>query len=380
MRVGIDIGPLAGERTGVGNYCYFLLKHLLQQGRHEYVGLCPATGRPDLNGLPLAYRRIALPTRILYRTWDAFGLPQVDTRLGGVDVYHATNYVLPPTRRAKRVVTVHDLAFIAVPELCSPKIAGIFGKNIGRYCREADAILVYSESTKLDLRRFLDVDETKIFATPMAVDTAFAPVDRDTAKEQVYVKYGVAGPFLLFVSTLEPRKNVVGLLEIFARLAKEFPHKLVLIGSVGWNAQPMFDAITRLGIGDRVVRPGYVPHGELPLFYSTADAFVFPTHYEGFGLPLLEALACGCPVVASDNTSVPEVTGDAALLAAADDVDAQAANVRRVLTDEALRAELIEKGFVQAKRFSWDRCAADTAAVYEHVAGISRDTATDVRA
>lgn len=378
MRVGIDIGPLAGERTGVGNYCYFLVKHLLQQARHEYVGLCTAMGQPQLNGLPLPYRRIALPTRVLYRAWDKFGVPRVDARLGGVEVYHATNYVLPPARRAKRVVTVHDLAFLAVPELCSPKIAEMFGKNIGRYCREADAILVYSESTKRDLRRFLDVEEEKIFATPMAVDAAFTPVEKEEAKEHVRAKYGIADPFLLFVSTLEPRKNVVGLLEIFARVANDFPHKLVMIGSVGWNAQPIFDAITRLGIGERVMRPGYVPHSELPMFYSAADAFVFPTHYEGFGLPLLEALACGCPVVASDNTSVPEVTGDAALRAAADDVDAQVENVRQVLTEDALRAELIEKGVAQAKLFSWDRCAADTAAVYEHVAGINSNATAGV--
>ena len=354
----------------MGNYCYFLVKHLLKLGRHDYVGLCPALGQPQLNGLPLSYRRIALPTRVLYRTWDALGVPNVDARLGGVDVYHATNYVLPPTRRAKRVVTVHDLSFLAVPELCSPKIVGIFGKNIGRYCREADGILVYSESTKRDLQRFLDVPEEKIFKTALAADDTFAPLDKAEAQAGIREKYGIVDPYLLFVSTLEPRKNVVGLLEIFARVAKEFPHRLVVIGSVGWNAQPILDAIEQLGIGERVIRPGYVPHADLPLFYNAADAFVYPTHYEGFGLPLLEAMACGCPVVTSDNTSVPEVTGDAALLAAADDVDAHAEHVRRVLTDAALRAELIEKGLAQAKQFSWERCAADTAAVYEHVAGV----------
>ena len=371
MRVGFDVSPIVAHRTGVGNYCYFLLKHLLEvPDPPKMLGFSAGRAPVTLADLPIQipHRHIPLPSRLLYEVWNWTGRPRVDRLLGGVDVYHATNYYLPPTASSRRVVTVHDLAFIVVPEHCSPKIVRPFASGIGRFCREANAIMVYSDSTKRDIVDRLQIDPEKIVKAPMAVDEGFVPIPYADAVTKAS-QFGVEPPYLLFVSTLEPRKNILGLLRIFHRVSSQIPHKLVLIGGMGWNTESAINArITELGLRDRLIFPGFVPHHELPAFYCAADAFLFPTHYEGFGLPLLEALTCGCPVVTSDNSSVPEVTGDAALRANSHDVDAFANNVLRVLHDSSLRADLIAKGKRHATNFSWSRCAEITLGVYKNLA------------
>lgn len=371
MRIGFDVSPITRTRTGVGNYCHYLLKHLLEL-EEDCVFRAFSSGMAEIDlgdlAASLGHRHIPVPTRFLYLLWNTVGLPRVDKLLGNVDVYHATNYFLPPTRSARRVVTVHDLAFLAVPEFCSAKIVQPFSGGIGRFCRDADAILAYSESTKGDIVQYLDVDPDRITVAPMAVDEGFLPLAREEAAGLVAERYGISEPFLLFVSTLDPRKNVIGLLRAFALLAKEIPHRLVLIGSPGWNADAIFETIENLGIGDRIVRPGFVPHLELPAFYCAADAFVFPTHYEGFGLPLLEALVCGCPVVTADNSSVPEVTGDGALRVDSKDVEGFANAVRLILSDSELREKLVAKGKAHAEKFSWHTCARTTMDLYRKLA------------
>ncbi len=368
MRVGIDVGPLTPQRTGVGNYCFYLLKHLLQaRPQPHLLGYAACRHHPDLGELAgkLAVKHRRIPTRAMYKIWDTIGRPRVDRSLGGVDVFHATNYFLPPTQNAMRVLTIHDLAFLIEPAWCSPRIVGPFSRAIKRHAPQADAIMVYSESTKSDIVRLLDVAPERIHVAPMAVDEQFQPMPRDEAEAYLTSTYGISPPFLLFVSTLEPRKNVSTLLRAFKRLAKKIPHTLVMIGSIGWNARETQKVLAEVDLGERLIRPGFVPHMKLPAFYCAADAFVFPTHYEGFGLPLLEALVCGCPVVTADNSSIPEVTGGAALMSHALDMDAFCQNVLRIVEDAELRESLRSRGLEHAKRFSWRACADKTLDVYE---------------
>lgn len=371
MRVGLDISPITPTRTGVGMFCYYLLKHLLSQAPDcTFSGFSSGGAKVDLGPMSGAVTQchLPVPTRMLYKLWSLFGRPKVDALLGGVDVYHATNFFLPPTGTARRVVSIYDLSFLAVPELCSPKIVGPFSKGVRRFAREADAVMACSEATKRDIVTRLDVDPAKVAVAAGAVDEGFGPMEASAARTYVAERYGVEGPYILFVGTLEPRKNVPGLLRAFGRLAREFPHKLVLVGPVGWNTGGIFETLASLHLDDRIVRVGYVrSHDELPAFYSAADAFVFPTFYEGFGLPVLEALTCGCPVVTSPNSSVPEAAGDAAQYADPRDSDAIAAAVGRVLGDAALRASMVAKGLEHARGFSWAGCAATTLAVYRRV-------------
>ncbi|MCX5759604.1 MAG: glycosyltransferase family 1 protein, partial [Candidatus Hydrogenedentes bacterium] len=189
------------------------------------------------------------------------------------------------------------------------------------------------------------------------------------AQRHVVAQYALPGPYILFVGTLEPRKNLPVLLRAFARIAKDVPHALVLAGGAGWNVAPILATLESLELGDRVRRIGFVRTTEdLSALYSAADVFVLPSRYEGFGLPLLEAMTCGCPVVAADNTSIPEVAGDAALLCGTDDVDAFAEALRTAVSDAAVRARLIEAGRERRKQFSWRTCAEQTLGVYRSVA------------
>ncbi len=372
MRVGIDVSPLTLARTGVGQYTHALLRQLLRLGDGtEFRGLSSGLGAMDaaaLEGLA-AHRHVRVPTRALYQAWSCLRWPKADRLIGGVDVYHATNYFLPPTSTARRVVTIYDLAFLRVPALCSPKIVGPFSRGVRRFAREADAILVCSEATRRDVVELLEVPEQKTAVAHGAVDEDFVPVPRDEAARILAGRYGIETPFLLFVSTIEPRKNVPGLLRAFARVSDEFPHQLVLIGGTGWNSEDVDPLIAELGIASRVRRMGYLPNRrDLPLFYSAADCFVFPSFYEGFGLPVLEAMTCGCPVVTSKRSSLPEVAGDAAAYADPEDVESIAGAVRAVLADASRRDAMRVQGLSQAQRFSWEHCARVTMEMYRRLA------------
>ncbi len=371
MRIGFDITPITATRTGVGNYCYYLLKQLVRMAPdYVFTGFSSGSARVQLDELEgaVAHRHLAVPTRLLYQLWTVLRAPNVDRLLGGVDIYHATNFFLPPTRTARRVVTIHDLAFLAVPHLCDPKSVRPFSKGMRRFAAEADAIMAYSECTKRDIVNYLRIDPEKVTVAPMAVDEDFVPVTGDDASAWVEEHYGIRQPYLLFVSTIEPRKNVAGLVRAFALLAKDIPHNLVLVGSEGWQADATLRLIDDLNLTGRVIRPGFVPHSKLPAFYGAADAFVFPTFYEGFGLPLLEAMVCGCPVVTSNSSSIPEVTGDAAIQTNADDIEGIAGGVRKVLEDRDLRERMIARGRDHARKFSWQACAETTLEVYRRLA------------
>jgi len=371
VRVGIDVSPLVPGRTGVGNYVYYLLKYMLEQEDGiEFSGLAVTRSRVDLAGLPAAnlpVKHIRMPTRLMYALWNRSALFPVERLVGDVDLYHGTNFYLPPARSAKLALTIHDLSFMVHPQYSSPKIVGPFSKHVRRFSQRADLILVYSEATRADLERLLDVPRDKIVAAPMAVDDCLAPVERDRARAEVGRRWGLHNPYILFVGMLEPRKNIPSILRAFDAIRDTVNHDLVLAGDKGWECREIFRLVDELGLRDRARFIGFVPHTELAPLYSAADAFVFPSFYEGFGLPPLEAMKCGCPVVAADNSSMPEVLGDAALLVSADDWRALASSLENVLTDERLRSDLITRGLNRVQSFSWRRCAEQTIAAYRRI-------------
>jgi glycosyltransferase involved in cell wall biosynthesis len=373
MRIGIDVSPLTKARTGVGEYTRALLRHLLRRGGDcTFHGFSSGWGEMDADSLMGLSRHchIPLPTRVLYKGWEFIGAPKVDRLLGGLDVFHATNYYLPPVASAKRIATFYDLAFLRVPELCSPKIVGPFSRNVARFAREADAILVCSECTKQDVVELLDVAPSKVTVAYGAVEEGFTPVAREEASQALKHRYGIDSPFVLFVSTIEPRKNIPGLIAAFAHVAHDFPHKLLLVGGAGWNSEGLDALISQHGLTDRVLRLGYVAdRSDLPLFYSAADVFVFPSFYEGFGLPVLEAMACGCPVVTSNRTSLPEVGGAAAAYADPDHEDTFAEVLLHVLSDAGSRETMRALGLEQAKRFSWEKTTDVTLDLYRRLGG-----------
>jgi glycosyltransferase involved in cell wall biosynthesis len=370
MRVGIDLTPLRGRRTGVGHYVWFLLKHLAAE-EVELRGFSSGLGGPvvEFPAAVAAYHHLRVPTRVLYKLWDWSGRPRVDRLLDGLDVYHATNYFLPPVASAKRVVTFHDLAFLRHPEWASPKIVGPFSNHVQRHAGEADRILACSQATKADAVELLGVDPAKVQVVYEAVDPAFRPWPRAEAERFLRETYGLAPPFVLFVGTLEPRKNVIGLLRAFATL-RDLPHRLVLVGGAGWYGAELERAISELALGDRLLRIGYVPkHADLAAFYGLAEVFAFPSFYEGFGLPILEAFTCGCPAVTCRNSSLPEVAGAGAVYVDPHDFEDIARGLREVLEDRSRREALATAAQEQVQGFSWTDTARQTLAAYREVTG-----------
>jgi glycosyltransferase involved in cell wall biosynthesis len=260
------------------------------------------------------------------------------------------------------VGTVHDLSQLHVPQKYDALRMFYIMRVLPRMMRRLTRVISVSESTRRDLESFALVDPARIRVIHNGADLErFSPRDRDAAKSAVAAELGLPRDFLLYIARLEhPGKNHVRLLEAFSALKREtgLPHKLVLVGS-RWNGAELIEAkVAELGLGDEVIFPGFVPNETLPDLYAAADVFVFPSLFEGFGIPVLEAMACGTPVCASDVSSIPEVVGEAGLLFDPHEPKAIADAMGRLLTDPSLRTELIERGLDQAKRFTWDDAAA----------------------
>jgi len=316
---------------------------------------------PALSPLPTAWP----PARIL---WEQAVQP-VELARRRSHLLHALAYVLPLAWRGPSVVTVYDLSFWRTPERF-PAAQRLYLRTLTRRSvRRAARVIAISQSTKRDLVELLGAPAERVRVVPLAIEDEFRPVTDTTAVADLRRRRGLPEHMILYVGTLEPRKNLVTLLEAYARWGAGSPGSplppLVLAGGKGWGYEAIFAAVERLGLGQAVLFPGFVPHGELPLWYSAADVFVYPSLYEGFGLPVLEALACGTPVITSNVSSLPEVAGEAGLLVDPADANALAEALRRVWGDADLRQAMRTRGLAQAARFSLAALGRQTRNVYQ---------------
>jgi glycosyltransferase involved in cell wall biosynthesis len=287
-----------------------------------------------------------------------------DRLLPGAELFHATEHLLMPLRRVPTVLTVHDLIFRLFPQHHKRLNYWYLNATLPLYCQRAGAIIAVSEATKRDLVRLYGLPPERITVVHEAAAPHFAPPAPGHV-EQVRARYHLPGRYLLRVGTLEPRKNLERLLDVLQDLRRSDPAmRLVIVGSKGWLYEGFFRRLEELALGDAVQLTGYVPDEDLPALYGGATLLVEPSHYEGFGLPLLEAMACGTPVVCSNTSSLPEVGGDAARTFDPADVDAMAEGIRAVWRDAALREAMRQTGLARAAQFSWERAARETMAVY----------------
>ena len=268
---------------------------------------------------------------------------------------------------ARRVATIHDVIPYIYPETCTKLDWLIYRFWLPLAVRRLDAILTDSQQSKKDIVTHLSVKKEKVFVIPCAANDRYRPLDKNDIQAAL-ARYEINEPYILYVGSLEARKNLPRLLQAYAQLRQRLQKwKLVIVGARKWKFSPIFETIQRLDLGSDIHFTGYIEEQDLPALYNGADLFVFPSLYEGFGLPVLEAMACGTPVVTSNSSSLPEVAGDAAILVDPYKVEAIAEAMQRVLSDSALATAMRKKGLAQATKFTWARAAKETMAVYEQV-------------
>ena len=285
-------------------------------------------------------------------------------------IFHGPNYFIPPSAD-KGVITIHDLSVFKFPETHPADRVAQFERQFNVSVARASHLITDSEATRFEVIKYLGWSAEKITAVPLGVSDSFAPQSADIVESCLH-RYGlVYGEYTLCISTLEPRKKIERLLSAYQTLPSAVLNRcpLILVGSSGWLSEALQAEIARLSTQGWLKYLGFVPQSDLPSLYAGARAFVYPSIYEGFGLPVLEAMASGIPVVASPFTSLPEVTQGAALLVDPDDVDALASAIHRSLTDENWRQKAISSGLAVAQTFSWDRCANQTIKVYQSISG-----------
>ena len=374
MRIGIDYTPAIRQHGGIGRYTRELVGALLAQVNSHRYALFAAVGGVNLeewksgqNRGCATFRALPISDDWLARLWHRLRVPiPVETITGIVDVFYSPDFVLPPTLpRTRTLLTVHDLSFLHYPEHFVPKLVQYLNSVVPRSVTRADKVLADSEATRVDIINRLGAAPDQVEVLYLGADDRFHASPSRGERERLESRYGIGEqPYVLSVGTLQPRKNYATLIRAFATLGPGI--QLAIAGGRGWLYQNVFEEAEKQG--GRVQILGLVDDEDLPALYRNAALFALPSLYEGFGLPVLEAMACGTPVVCSDRSSLPEVAGDAALLVDPTDVDAISAAMTRALTDDGLRAEMVSRGLTQASRFTWERAARQLLSVVNSLA------------
>ena len=378
LKICIDVSAAVHRRAGLGRYAQELVKGLVEpcEGCEPLARLSvfyhqrgEAHLDPPIDQLPrittsLSVRPWRLTTALAYFT--GIGM---DRMFGDVDLFHATEHLLPRLKKTRSVFTLHDLIFQFDPDSHKPLNIAFLKTMMPRFLKAADAIIAVSECSKRDAMRLYDIPAQKIHVIYEGVDPKFTPISDPDRLAHVRAKYHLPDRFILHVGTIEPRKNLPLLFEVAAQIKEH----VVVAGKLGWLTDPILAKVKELGIEDRVTFTGFVADDDLPALISSAIVLAMPSKYEGFGLPILEAMACGTPVVASNAASLPEVGGDAVLYAWPEDVRSWINLLTLALDDAELRGWLREKGLRQAAKFRWDTMARETAEVYQRLQSHERD-------
>jgi len=371
MRVVIDIQAGVAQRAGVGRYTKSLVEHLGAFAASDELNLFYFDFQR--RGIPFPVARATsravrwCPGRIVQKAWKTLGWPPFDWFAGKADVYHFPNFIRPPLSRGRSVVTIHDVSFLRHPDTTEPRNLQYLTAQIRNTVDRADAIITDSAFAAREIEELFGTPAGKVTPILLGLDPSIRRPSAD-AIATTQKSLGLDRPYVLMVSTIEPRKNIAFLVEVFERMAW-FDGDLVLAGARGWKCEPIFQRIAASKRKERIRHLDYVPDAQLPALYAGAELFLFPSRYEGFGFPPLEAMACGTPVLSSRGGSLPEVLGGAAEYAESFDAGAWAARAEALLADGALRAARVKQGLDRAREFTWDEAARKTWAVYRKVAG-----------
>jgi glycosyltransferase involved in cell wall biosynthesis len=368
LRIGIDIHSVGSQKGGNETYYRELIKEMIQFSCDHSFFLYytdPRAGQQIASSDRFSLERL-LPSHRMLRI--PFTLP-LRVRNDKLDVFHA-QFIVPPFLKCKTVTTIPDIAYEHVPQFFPARQRAWLKLLVRESAKRADHIITVSEYSKSDIVQTYGVSREKITVTYEGAGEEFLPLDREKAKEELARKYGINGEFILYLGRLQARKNLARLVESYARIRKSgLRHKLVLAGKQDSLFRPVLSRIRELKLENDIVLPGYVPAEDMTTFFNAAEVFVYISFYEGFGLPIMEAMACGTPVITSRGSSLEEVAGDGALLVDPTDDASIADALTRVLSDYELRHRLGQAGLARSRQFKFKNAAEQTIGVYERVMG-----------
>jgi glycosyltransferase involved in cell wall biosynthesis len=370
MKVCVDVQSAIAQRAGVGRYTRSLVQHLAPLRGADELALFHFDFLRRGEPLPAPGARSAAvrwcPGRIVQAAWKRVGWPPFDRLAGAADVYHFPNFILPPLARGRAVVTIHDLSFIRHPEFAEPRNLAYLSARIRETVGRSDAIITDSHAIAAEIEASLGVHRDRIFPIHLGISPDFAAPPAE-AVASARARLELRRPYILTVGTVEPRKNLAFLVEVFERMEK-FDGELVVAGMLGWKYEPTLERMRRSQLAERIRILPYVPDADLPALYAGAEAFLLASHYEGFGFPPLEAMACGTPVLSSAGGSLREVLGGAATVLDAFDAGRWASEAWLLVTDAARRREKVGLGLERAALYRWDDTARKTWDVYRRLA------------
>lgn len=376
MRVGIDVTAALTQGGGIGRYTRELVHALVATNFNPDLSFAlfsarPPASLPVLDPLPrgrsVVHRPAPFTEKWLYRLWYRFRLPiPVQLMTGPVDIFHSPDFVLPPVLgKVPTLLTVHDLSFVHYPNTFTPALVNYLNDVVPWSVKRATHILADSNSTKEDLKSVWGVPEEKVTVLYSGVNVRFRPTINEQHLVDLRQRYQLgSAPYVLTVGTVQPRKNYQMLIRAFAPLADRMPHNLVIAGGKGWLYDDIMSEVISHKLQGRVLFTGFVEDEDLPSLYSAATLFVFPSLYEGFGLPLLEAMACGVPVINSNRSSLPEISEGVTIQLPPDQPQAWTEAMQWLLDDPVRRAQLVAAGFNRSKQFSWEKSARRLLNIY----------------
>lgn len=375
MKVALELQPLLKHRTGVGWYTFEIIKRLVEQESGiEYSGFY--FNFLNRNQLPEELSNVTskvcklMHYRVYQRIWNYVPISYSSIFGRKADIYHFFNYLVPPGVKGKVIVTIYDMVFKRFPGTMSNANFKALENNLLKSADRADIIITISENSKNEIVQYLGIDPAKIQIVSPGVDVARYKEDISVSqKEAVKRKYNLPDEYILYLGTLEPRKNVESIIDSFFCLRESYNKdiKLVIAGKKGWGFDTIFQRVESYGLQECVDFIGYVEEVDKPAIYNMAEVFMFPSLYEGFGMPVIEAMAAGVPVITSNNSSLPEAAGDAAKLLDPMDTEAMAAELYNILTNSSMRDEMIKKGLEQSSRFTWENSIEQLVNIYKRI-------------
>ncbi|GAA0078834.1 glycosyltransferase family 1 protein [Clostridium sp. CTA-5] len=370
MRIGIDGRAAKWYRgTGIGTYTHELIRSLnIIDDKNNYLIFMPKCD--SLNNLNSNFSIEPVESNDCNSFWDDVKVPNI-LKNSDMELYHVPQNGVGISKNinCKKVITLHDIIPLRMPETVSERYLKIFNDELPNILNNCEGIITVSEFSKNDIAKEFNFPKENIYVTPLAAEEIYKPLSKCQCKKIITDKYGIKEDFILYVGGFSPRKNILGLIESYSKLPYNTREKfkLVIIGRKGPSYSKYKERSESLGISSQVIFTDFVPLEDMPIFYNATEVLVYPSFYEGFGLPPLEAMACGTPVIASNVTSIPEVCYESALLINPNDIDALSYNIQRVLDNSLLKLTLVNKSLNRSSEFSWTKTAHDTLNAYNDI-------------